>query len=370
MRGPVVEIDLTALRYNYGVLIERCSGRPVIAVVKADAYGHGAVAVASVLEHIGVYSLAVAFLSEAVELRLSGIKKPILILFDKPKPAEIVKYALTPIVRNEQDCRILNEYALAKNIRIKIHVNIDTGMGRLGFIHDDCIEKLKNLSTFKGLEIEGFMSHFSEADLHDRSFAEYQLNRFLEIRNAVSPCYKDALWHFANSAAVLSFPASHLDAVRPGLMLYGSNPMSSTSGISCDSFLQPVMKVKSRLIEIRNVPKGKSISYGRTFTTERNSLIGVLSTGYADGYPRVLSNVGRVIVKDTFAPIAGRVCMDLTMVDLTDIADVSENDEVILIGSGGRCKITACDIAALCGTIPYEIVTSFGRNRNKKYLDG
>ncbi|QWR76113.1 alanine racemase [Candidatus Magnetomonas plexicatena] len=369
MRGPVVEIDLTALVHNYGVLVERCQGRPVIAVVKADAYGHGAVAVALALEAAGVHSFGAAFLSEAVELRQAGVKKPILILFDSPKPEEIVRYSLIPIARNETDCQALSDYALSNNTRIKIHVNIDTGMGRLGFAYDECVDKLINLTDYKGIEVTGFMSHFSEADLHSRAFAEHQLDRFLEIRKIVSPYYKSALWHFANSAAVLSYPASHLDAVRPGLMLYGANPMACKSDINCDDFLKPVMTVKSRLIDIRKVSKGKSISYGRTFTTQRNSLIGVLSVGYADGYPRSLSNIGRVIVNGRYAPIVGRVCMDLTMVDLTDISDINETDEVTLIGSDGNCKITPCDLAALSGTIPYEIVTALGRNKNKKYLN-
>ncbi|MBF0520215.1 MAG: alanine racemase [Nitrospirae bacterium] len=367
VRGPVVEIDLSALRHNYAVLDKRCAGRPVIAVVKADAYGHGAVAVALALEAAGVYSFGVAFLSEAVELRLAGIKKPVHVLFDSPNPEAIVRYALTPVVRNETDCRILSDYALSKNIRIKVHVDIDTGMGRLGFAYDECDDKLINLTVFKGIEVTGFMSHFSEADLHNRDFAQHQLDRFIEIREVVSQYYKGALWHFANSAAVLSLPASHFDAVRPGLMLYGCSPMVYQSDINCDG-LKPVMTVKSRFVDIRKVSNGKSISYGRTFITKRDSLIGVLSVGYADGYPRMLSNIGRVIVNGKYAPIIGRVCMDLTMVDLTDISDFNENTEVTLIGSDGQCKITACDLAALSGTIPYEIVTSLGRNKNKKYL--
>ncbi|MBF0463827.1 MAG: alanine racemase [Nitrospirae bacterium] len=368
VRGPVVEIDLSALRHNYAVLDKRCGGRPVIAVVKADAYGHGAVAVSLALEAAGVHSFGVAFLSEAVELREAGVKKPVLVLFDNPEPEEIVRYALTPIARNETDCRILSDYALSKNIRIKIHVDIDTGMGRLGFAYDECVDKLINLTAFKGIEVTGFMSHFSEADLNNRDFAQHQLDRFLEIRKVVSQYYTSAIWHFANSAAVLTFAASHLDAVRPGLMLYGSNPMACQSDINCDEFLKPVMTVKSRFVDIRKVSNGKSISYGRTFITKRDSLIGVLSVGYADGYPRMLSNIGRVIVNGKYAPIVGRVCMDLTMVDLTDISDFNETAEVTLIGSDGQCKITACELAALSGTIPYEIVISLGKNKNKKYL--
>ncbi|KWT92808.1 alanine racemase [Candidatus Magnetominusculus xianensis] len=367
-RGTAVEISLAALKHNYELVKVLTNNRRVIATVKADAYGHGAIEVASALEKLGVYCLGVAYAPEALELRQAGIQKiPILVYFDNIDAADIIKYELTPIVYGAGTADTISAEALKQNRQIDIHVDIDTGMGRVGFLYDRDIEGIKALSRLKGVRVTGFMSHFSEADLKDRSFAELQLERYLHLRSELSGLFKDATWHIANSAAVMSFPASHLDAVRPGLVLYGSDSLEPSHPRLETADFRPVMTVKSRILHIRRVPSGRSISYGRTFVTKRASLVGVVSTGYADGYPRALSNKAHVLINGQFAPIIGRICMDVAMVDLTDCCDIKENTEVILIGRQGGKEITASEIAAWAGTISYEILISLGRVNSRTY---
>jgi alanine racemase len=228
-----------------------------------------------------------------------------------------------------------------------------------------------------GLEIEGLLSHFSEADLSDRSYAIEQLEKFQEIKEAISRIIKKRVFsHIANSAAVLSYKEAYLDAVRPGIMLYGYSPfVKNHAAVSLKTGkdrpacmnLIPAMTVATKILSIRNVPKGTPISYGRTFVTRKQSRIGVLPFGYADGYSRLFSNNADVLIKGKRAPIVGRVCMDLTMVDVTGIKDVRENDEAVLIGTQGSEEITAQELAEKAGTIPYEILTSIGSRAQRVY---
>ncbi|MBF0458612.1 MAG: alanine racemase [Nitrospirae bacterium] len=361
-RGPAVEISLAAIKHNYELVRVLTGNRRVVATVKADAYGHGAVEAALMLEKLGVYCLGVAYGSEAVELRRCGINKtPILVYFDNIDAADIVKYDLTPIVYGAGTADSLSDAALRQNHRIDIHVDIDTGMGRVGFLYDREIDAIKAISRLRGVRVTGFMSHFSEADLKDRSFAALQSERFLRVREELSGIFKDAIWHMANSAAVMTYPASHLDAVRPGLILYGSDSLQPGCPRSETAAFRPAMAVKARLLHIRRVPAGRSISYGRTFVTERESVVGVVGTGYADGYPRSLSNKAHVLINGQYAPVIGRICMDVTMVDLTDCHGAKENGEAVLIGRQGDKEITASELAEWAGTISYEILISLGR---------
>jgi len=238
-----------------------------------------------------------------------------------------------------------------------------------------------------GIELTGLLSHFSEADLSDRTYAVIQLNRFNQIRETISKKLKRKIFsHMANSAAVLTFEDAHLDAVRPGLMLYGYSPFNQNfnpptppppeaeekggkGGFELADLI-PAMKVKAKILCIRNLPSGTPISYGRTFITGRRSRIGVLPLGYADGYSRIFSNNAEVLVKGRRVPIVGRVCMDLTMTDLTDVEDVTENDEVIIMGQQEQESITAQELAKRANTIPYEILTSFGSRSRKTFIDG
>ncbi|MBF0564298.1 MAG: alanine racemase [Nitrospirae bacterium] len=364
-RGPLVEINIACLKHNFDT-IGRLTGKvPVLAVVKADAYGHGAVRIATLLEEMKVHAFSVAFNSEAVELREAGIKKPILVFFDPPDIDEILSYDLTPVLVNERAAGELSALSLKRGKRVKVHVTIDTGMGRLGFLSLRDVNALREVAALKGIQVTGVMSHFSEADLLDRTFAELQLKRFLEVRKELFPLFGGCLWHMSNSAAVLSYPDAHLDMVRPGLMLYGCDPFKRKN-----SSLLPVMTVRCKILEVRKVPTGTSVSYGRTFVTRRDSLIGVIGLGYSDGYPRALSNKGRVIVNGQVAPIVGRICMDLTMVDLTDITGLTNEYlwrpyNCIILGKEGDVEITADELAAYADTISYEILTSLGRSKHK-----
>jgi len=395
-RGAVAEINLSAIAYNLRSVRKIVKNRPVIAVVKADAYGHGAVEVSRKLFEENVSFLAVAFTGEAIELREAGIKSPIIVLFDTENIKEFFDFKLIPVIYNVDTASSLSAEAKKRNIIIKVHVKIDTGMGRLGLSGNHIVNDLIKISEMEGIELIGLLSHFSEADLSDRSYAVLQLKRFNKIRETISKILKRKIFsHIANSAAVLTFEDAHLDAVRPGLMLYGYSPINQKSEVSPPTHpspsrgegegggedselrttspelinLMPAMKVKTKILCIRNVPSGTPISYGRTFITKRPSRIGVLSLGYADGYSRFFSNNAEVLVKGRRVPVVGRICMDLTMIDLTGVKGVKENDEIVIMGKQGDESITAQELAYKANTIPYEILTSLGNKSKRIYVE-
>jgi alanine racemase len=379
-RGAVAEINLSAIAYNLQSVRKIVKNRPVIAVVKADAYGHGAVEVSKKLFEEKVSFLAVAFTGEAIELREAGIKSPIIVLFDTGYIKEFFDFKLIPVIYNVDTASSLSAEAKKKNIIIKVHVKIDTGMGRLGLSGNHIVNDLIKISEMEGIELAGLLSHFSEADLSDRSYAVLQLKRFNKIRETISKILKRKIFsHIANSAAVLTFEDAHLDAVRPGLMLYGYSPINQKSEVFPPTELRttspelinlmPAMKVKTKILCIRNVPSGTPISYGRTFITKRPSRIGVLALGYADGYSRFFSNNAEVLVKGRRVPVVGRICMDLTMIDLTDVKGVKENDEIVIMGKQGDESITAQELAYKANTIPYEILTSLGNKSKRIYVE-
>jgi len=379
-RGPVAEVDLSAIAHNLHTIRKIVKDRPVIAVVKADAYGHGAIEVSKKLLEEGISYLAVAFTGEAKELRNAGINVPIIVLFDRDEIKDFFDLQLIPVISNTETALSLSNEAKKRAAIIKVHIKIDTGMGRLGLNGHDVFKEIITISKMPYIEIEGLLSHFSEADLSDRSFANQQLERFNAVRESISKKIKRKIFsHIANSAAVLAFEESHLDAVRPGIMLYGYSPIKSmerrakSRESEKNKFqaidLIPAMTIKNRLLYIRNVPSGTPISYGRTFITKRQSRIGVLAIGYADGYSRLFSNKAEVLVRGKRAPIVGRVCMDLTMIDLTDIEEARENDEVVIIGQQGDEKITADELADKANTISYEILTSLGNRSRRIYVE-
>jgi len=363
-----VGIDLPALSHNFSFIRRYAGNRPVIAVVKAGAYGHGAPETARCLVQEGAAWLGVAFAPEAVELREAGIATPIIVFFD-PDPDMVFAHGLTPVVFDLKKAEALSREAERRNRPLRIHVKVDTGMGRLGLL-GDAASGIRDIANLPALEIEGVMSHFADADLRDPSFALSQISRFSKLKaDLAAGGLAPRVFHIANSAAVLSRPEAHFDAVRPGLMLYGYSPLENDATALHPVDLRPVMRVTTRLVSIRKVPADTSISYGRTWTTKRESVIGVLALGYADGFSRAFSNNGELLVRGKRAPIVGRVCMDLTMVDLTDIPGVSESDEVVLIGRQGDEVISANDWAVRGGTIPYEILLSLG-SRTKKTIMG
>ena len=380
IRGPVAEIDLSAIARNLRYIRQIAGGTPVIGVVKADAYGHGAIEVSRRLVKEGISYLAVAYTGEAAELRNAGMDIPIIVLFDRGNVEDIFNFSLIPVVYSRDAALSVSREARKRGAVVKVHVKVDTGMGRLGLYGDNIVDDLIAISEMPGLELTGLLSHFSEADLSDRSYAISQLESFNAIREAVSKKIGRRLFsHVANSAAVLSFKESYLDAVRPGLMLYGYSPLHAdnahgaerearTISISGGAALLPAMMIKSRILSVRSVASGTPISYGRTFVTKRASRIGVIPVGYADGYSRLFSNNAEVIVRGRRVPVAGRVCMDLTMVDLTDVRDAEENDEVVLLGRQGDEVVTADELARRAKTISYEILTSLGSKSRKVYL--
>ena len=359
-RGLVAEIDLQAVSHNFSLIRRITGGRPVIAVVKADAYGHGAAQVSKRLVSDGAEYLAVAFMDEARELREAGITVPILVLFD-PDSHEAFEYNLTPVVGTLKAAFDLSREAEKRGRNINIHIKVDTGMGRLGF-RGQVQHDILAIARLKGITIEGVMSHFSDADVSDRSFAFSQIAAFNTLRTDLAAAgLRIPLYHLANSAAVVALPEAHCDAVRPGIMLYGC-PDSTLPK------LVPAMSAKARIVALRKLPPGTPISYGRTFVTERESLIGVISAGYADGFSRLFSNKASVLVRGRRAPVVGRVCMDVTMIDVTDIAGVSETDDVIIMGRQGNESISAEELAQLSGTIPYEVMLSLGSRARRIYI--
>lgn len=358
LQNTFAEVDLKALSCNLRVVKKKTGNKSIIAVVKANAYGHGAAEVSKYLIKHGVSNLGVAFTNEAIQLREAGITNPILVFFDRNHIEEYFNFNLTPVVFDLNTAVKFSKEAGRRNCKIAIHIKIDTGMGRVGFTFDRALVEIPKIASLKNITLEGLMSHFSDADLQDKEFANQQLKKFLLLKEDLNQ-KKIALryTHIANSAAVLTMPNAHLNMVRPGIMLYG---------YAADN-LKPVLSLKSRILLIKKVPSGTPISYARTFITKRKSVIATIPVGYADGYNRKLSNNGEVLINGKRAPVIGRVCMDTIMVDVTDISGVNMDSEVVLIGCQGKEKITAVDVASRTGTIPYEVLTAIGQRVKRVY---
>jgi alanine racemase len=361
-------IDLEALEHNFKEVKRRAGGRKVLAVVKAGAYGHGAVEVSRRLLRLGADMLGVALVEEGKELRDAGIEAPILVmgaLFPEQADA-IVSLQLTPVVFDVSFAGVLSETARRMKTSVAVHVKIDTGMGRIGVEPEKAHDMIEKLQKLGAVDVQGLMTHFADADLRNKLFAARQMERFegllrtMETRGINIP-----LIHAANSAAVLDFGCALFTMVRPGLMVYGCNPMEQ-GGVAPD--LRPVLSLVTRIAFIKRVPAGVPISYGRTFVTKRESIIATLPIGYADGYSRALSNKGFVLVRGVRAPVVGRVCMDMCMIDVTDVPDAGTGDEVVLIGHQGSDRITADDIAAMTGTISYEVLCGISSRVPRTYL--
>ncbi len=361
LQKSFAEINLNALSGNLKVAREKTGNKSILAVVKADAYGHGAITVSKHLIKEGVSILGTAFTHEAAALRESGINVPIVVFFDRDNIDACFRYNLTPVVFDITTAEKFSAEARRRNRRIAIHIKIDTGMSRVGFDINNASREIPQIAGLKNIQLEGLMSHFSDADLEEKDFAKLQLKNFISLNDDLRQKKITFKYHhIANSAAVISMPDAHLDMVRPGIMLYGYACPDSNG-------LKPVLSLKSGILLLKKVPGGTPVSYGRTFITKRESTIATIPVGYADGYSRKLSNTGEVIIEGKRAPVAGRVCMDTIMVDVTHIPDVSYKSEVALIGSQGREEITAGEIAGKTGTIPYEVLTSIGRRIKRVY---
>lgn len=349
-------IDLDALEHNFREVVRCAEGQQVLAVVKARAYGHGAVEVSRRLQTLGADMFGVALVEEGRELRDAGILAPILVMGATfPEQAEaIVSLKLTPAIFSLAVAQALSEAAYKRRTTIDVHVKIDTGMGRIGIAPEDAPGFIAALRKLGSLSVQGLMTHFADADLRDKQFASRQMDRFEALLDVLEEKKINVpVRHAANSAAVLDFHRAFFTMVRPGLMLYGYNPLEE-GAIGAD--LRRVLSLVTRIAFLKKVPAGVPVSYGRTFTTKRESIIATLPVGYADGYSRGLSNKGATLVRGIRVPVVGRVCMDMCMIDVTDVPGAGEGDEVVLIGSQGSERITADDIAAMTGTIAYEVL--------------
>lgn len=363
------EVSLSALEYNLAQLKKYAAGKKVMAIIKADAYGHGANEVASLLEDDVDY-FGVATFEEAITVREYGIKKPILILaYSSPSQYErLVEAELTQTVYDTDNARLLSDAAVRAGKKAKVHVALDTGMSRIGFsASDESIERIKELALMPGLCLEGIFSHYATADETDLTFAEKQLECFSDFCTRLECAgVKIPLRHMCNSAGTLCMPEK-FDMVRLGILLYGLYPEEHMKkyGVA----LKPAMRIMSHVVDVRTVPAGTGVSYGQKYTTARETKIATVSIGYADGYSRALSDCGRVIVGGAYAPVIGRVCMDLMMVDVTGIPDVRTGDSVVIIGESGGLEITSREIAELTGTINYEVICSFKNRVTRVYTE-
>ncbi len=362
------EVDLEALAYNYRQLRRLASPSvKLLAVVKADAYGHGAIPVAKKLEELSTDFLGVARVEEGIELRNGGITKPVLVLSGvyQEEVAEVLTYQLTPLVYRGDIAEALSAAAGKRGKKIPLHIKVDTGMGRIGVLAEAAVAFADRVRKLGNVEIEGIASHFSTADEGDLAFAEEQLERFSRTIEEMKKLDIDPPFrHIANSAALVNFPASHFNMVRPGIMLYGSYPSPS---LKAKVPLRQVMSWKSRIADLKKLPAGYPVGYGRTFITQRPSLIAAIPVGYADGYHRLFSNRGEVLIKGMRAPVVGRVSMDWTMVDVTAITGVEVGDEVVLMGCQSDQEITPEEMGGWMGTISYEILCSIGRRVPRVY---
>jgi alanine racemase len=358
-RPTWAEIDLDALASNFRLIREHVGpGVKVMAAVKANAYGHGAVKCARRLEAEGVDWFGVALPEEGVELRSAGITKPILCLggFWEGQEAVCLQENLTPVVYRPDMIETFDRAARDHGVVADVHLKFDTGMGRLGVRAEALSEFCETLKRCRNIRLDGLMTHLAAADDPNREdFTRAQLDRFAQAVSVLrergfTPTYL----HGANSASSFAFAESRGNMVRPGATLYGFVRDVLPPNIPAPP-LRPVMSVHSRIMLLKQVDKGEKLGYDCTYETTRVSLIATLPIGYDDGYPRALSNRGQVIVQGKFAPVVGRVSMDLTLIDVTDVAGVSLDDQVTLLGKEGELVITAEDVAELAGTISYEI---------------
>lgn len=338
-----------------------------MAVVKANAYGHGAVETAQALARLGIGRFAVASLAEGIELRQAGLSTPIIVLgaLFEEQVSDLVAHQLTPVVSDGRIFPTLVKAALSQPTPYPIHLKVETGMGRLGFSPEELLSLLDNHILRNPLHVEGIMTHLADADGADSAFTERQLGVLramleqIRQRRLTIP-----LVHAANSAAIVRFPDAHFSLVRPGIMLYGYHTLPASVPAPD---LKPVLSLRTTVVQLRTIPRGGTVSYNGTFVATRPTRIAVLPIGYADGYSRQLSHRGSVLIQGRRAPIVGLVCMDMIMVDVTDLAPVQVGETATLIGQQGQESIWADEVANWIGTIPYEVLCGIGSRVPRLY---
>ena len=372
----LVEIDLSALQANFQGIRETVGQQiNIMAVVKSDAYGHGQVECAQALYSVGARTFAVAEVWEGVKLRRAGLEGDIVVLLGGSPElyADIIRHKLTPVVFDVDFLTGLSDAAARMKMEVKVHLKVDVGMGRIGIMPDEVESYISLIKRLPGISLSGMLSHFPVADEIDSLETTHtQLAQFKNVlADLKSKESGKIVSHIANSAALIYFPKSHLDMVRPGISLYGCYPDASPTRAKTavpTLELQPVMSFKTRVIQIKEMGPGCGISYGHTFVTRRKSRIAVLPVGYADGYLRILSNRAQVLIGGRRAPVCGRVCMNATLVDVTDLPPVHTGDEVVLLGQQGDERITADEVAQWMETISYEVLCLFGSFNERFYV--
>ena len=365
-RPTFAEIDIGAIRHNLEIVEHIVQNNTqILGVVKADAYGHGMIEVSkAIVDYVDYFG--VASIDEAAGLRRIGIKKPILVIGAiLPEETEgVLRFNVIQTVSDLDVPRRLSKLARAKNKTVKVHVKIDTGMGRLGFWHEEAISFIKKIAGFKNIIIDGIFTHFPNAEA-DKVFTYSQISNFKRLVEDLWDSNIDIpIKHTANSMALIDFKDSHMNMVRPGLMMYGIYPKKS---LMKNIFLRPALTLKTKITHLKSMPKGRGISYGTTYVTRKSTKIATIPVGYGDGYSRHFSNKAEVLINGIRCPIVGRVCMDMSMVDVGHLKNVKVGDDVILIGRQGSDIIRAEELAGLINTIPYEVLCNIGHRVPRIY---
>lgn len=370
LRPAWAEIDLDAIAYNTRNIKQLIGNKDLIAVVKANCYGHGAIDIIPTLLENGASRLAVAMISEALEIRENKITAPIMILGFTPLylGEELINNDIEQTVYDLDYARELSKIALSFNKKAKIHIAMDTGMGRIGFLpNEKSIDDITEIYSLEGIDVVGIFTHFSTSDEKDKEYSHQQFTKMMSMMDELQKRGVNIpLKHVANSGAIIDLPNTYLDAVRAGIILYGYYPSDEVN--KSNLALKPALTLKATITNVKTLEKDMYISYGRTFKTSDKTVVATIPVGYADGYIRKLGENGKVIIKDQFAPIIGRICMDQFMIDVTNIPDVKIGDEVILLGEKNNLKYNADDIAEKLGTINYEVTCMLKSRLPRVYI--
>lgn len=370
LRPAWAEIDLDAIAYNTRNIKKLIGDKDLIAVVKANCYGHGVIGIIPTLLENGVSRFAVAMISEALEIRDNKITTPVMILGFTPLylGEELINNNIEQTVYDLDYARELSKIALTLNKKAKIHIAIDTGMGRIGFLpNEKSIDNITEICSLEGIEVIGIFTHFSTSDEKDKEYSHEQFTKMLSVMDTLKKRGIDIpLKHVANSGAIIDLPDTYLDAVRAGIILYGYYPSDEIDKNNLS--LKPALTLKATITNVKTLEKDMYVSYGRTFKTSNETIVATIPVGYADGYLRKLAENGKVIIKGEFAPIIGRICMDQFMIDVTNIPDVKIGDEVILLGEKNGLKYNADDMAKKLDTINYEVTCMLKSRLPRVYI--
>lgn len=370
LRPAWAEIDLDAIAYNTRNIKKLIGDKDLIAVVKANCYGHGVIDIIPTLLENGVSRFAVAMISEALEIRDNKITAPVMILGFTPLylGEALINNNIEQTVYDLDYAKELSKIALTLNKKAKIHIAIDTGMGRIGFLpNEKSIDNITEICSLEGIEVIGIFTHFSTSDEKDKEYSHEQFTKMLSVMDTLKKRGIDIpLKHVANSGAIIDLPDTYLDAVRAGIILYGYYPSDEID--KNNLALKPALTLKATITNVKTLEKDMYVSYGRTFKTSNETIVATIPVGYADGYLRKLAENGKVIIKGEFAPIIGRICMDQFMIDVTNIPDVKIGDEVILLGEKNGLKYNADDMAKKLDTINYEVTCMLKSRLPRVYI--